>query len=328
MNTMLLSLEDVRSALSMKEVIEAVEEGYLAFEQGKVQQPDIVSMEMPEHSGETDIKSCYNSMNSIISVKVASLFSENGKKNDLPTMTGMLLLFDGTTGAPLCVMDGSLITGIRTGAAGAISSKVLARKDAKTVAVLGGGGQARMQIYALNEVMDIETVRVFSPVPGELPAYRDDVERETGKKVILCETAAEAMEGADIAVSTTPSREYLADSSLVRPGMHIVAVGADMEGKNEWDPEIFRNARIVNDSIAQCISRGETRNALVKGIIREEDIYGEIGEILAGKKAGRQSDEEITIFDTTGMGIQDNVTAMRVYEIAKKKGIGGTFRFL
>ena len=328
MKTMLLSMDDVRSSLSMAEVIAAVEEGYLAFEGGKVQQPDIVSLEMPEHNGETDIKSCYNALNESVSVKIASGFYDNGKSNDLPTMIGTILLLDGRTGVTRCIMDGSLITGIRTGAAGAISSRLLARKDSKTVAVLGGGGQARMQVYGLCEVMDIENIKVYSQYPQELSSYQADVERETGKKVIICDSAAKAMEGADIAISTTPSKEFLVDSSLVRPGMHIVAVGAVMAGKNEWDPQIFKGAKVVNDSVSQCVSRGETRNALVAGVITEKDIYGEIGEILAGKKAGRESEEEITIFDTTGMGIQDNVTAVKVYEIAKEKNLGSWFEFL
>ena len=243
-------------------------------------------------------------------------------------MIGTILLFDGRTGAPVCIMDGSLITAIRTGAAGAISSKLLARKDSKTVAVFGGGGQARMQVYGLCQVMDIETIEVYSQYPHELAAYKADVEKETGRQVILCDSVEMTMEDADIAISTTPSKEFLVNSSLVKPGMHIVAVGADMAGKNEWDPQIFRGAKVVGDSIAQCVSRGEMRNAIVAKVIAEDDIYGEIGEILAGKKAGRESAEEITIFDTTGMGIQDNVTAMRVYEIAKEKGLGQWFEFL
>ena len=328
MKTMLLCMDDVRSSLSMAAVIEAVEEGYLAFEEGKVQQPDIVSMEMPEHHGETDIKSCYNALNESVSVKIASGFYDNGKTNDLTTMIGTILLFDGRTGASVCIMDGSLITAIRTGAAGAISSKLLARKDSKTVAVFGGGGQARMQVYGLCQVMDIETIKVYSQYPHELAAYKADVEKETGRQVILCDSVEMTMEDADIAISTTPSKEFLVNSSLVKPGMHIVAVGADMAGKNEWDPQIFRGAKVVGDSIAQCVSRGEMRNAIVAKVIAEDDIYGEIGEILAGKKAGRESAEEITIFDTTGMGIQDNVTAMRVYEIAKEKGLGQWFEFL
>lgn len=328
MKTLLLSMKDVKEVLSIKEVIAAVEEGYIAYNSGKVQQPDIVSMEILEHNGETDIKSCYNKINETISVKVASGFYDNGKNNNLPTMIGTILLFDGKNGAPLCIMDGSLITGIRTGAAGAISSKLLARKDSKIVAVFGGGGQARMQIYALCQVTNIQEVRVYSEHQDELPKYKEDIETNTNVKVTLCDTPEKAMKDADIAISTTPSKNYYIDQSLVRPGMHIVAVGADMAGKNEWDPGVFKGAKIVNDSIAQCISRGETRNAIVSGIIKENDIYAEIGQLLAGEKPLRESDDEITIFDTTGMGIQDNVTAVKVYELAKEKGLGKYFEFI
>lgn len=281
MKTLLLSANDVARALSIKDLIPTIEDGYIAHWRGQVQQPDIVSVEVPQHHGETDVKACYNGCNELISVKVVSSFFQNGK-NGLPTMMGTILLLDGLTGYPLCIMDGGLITGIRTGVAGAISAKLLARKNSQTVAVLGGGGQARAQIYALCQVMDIQTVQVFSPYPAELPQYKIDVEQRTGVTVLCCDTVSEAMKHADIAISTTPSHEFLVDQSLVKPGLHIIAVGADMPGKNEWDPKIFTHAKIVNDSIAQCVSRGETRNAIVQGLISEQDIHGEIGALLHG----------------------------------------------
>lgn len=328
MQTLLLSRDDVQKSLTMSSVIEAVKNGYFAFENGDVQQPDIVSMEMPAYNGETDIKSCYNEQNSSISVKTASGFFDNGKENTLPTMIATIQIFDGKSGATLCVMDGSLITGIRTGAAGAISCDLLSRKDAHTVCVIGGGGQARMQVYGLCEVRDIHKIKAFSPFPSELERYKKDVEKETGVSVEICDNIKDAAEGADIIITTTPSKEFLLPADAVKPGMHIVAVGADMAGKNEIDPEIFRNAKVVNDNKAQCLSRGESRNAVLAGVLREDDIYAEIGEILAGKKAGRTDDAEITVFDTTGMAIQDNVTAMNVYRIAKEKGMGQYFEFL
>jgi len=161
-----------------------------------------------------------------------------------------------------------------------------------------------------------------------LNQYKEDIEENTTAKVILCDTPEKAMREADIAISTTPSKKYYIDKSLVRPGMHIVAVGADMAGKNEWDPQIFAGAKIVNDSITQCVSRGETRNAIVSGVIKETDIYAEIGQLIMGEKPSRENDDEITIFDTTGMGIQDNVTAVMVYELAKKNGLGQYFEFI
>ena len=162
METLLLSKNDVQTILTMDNVIAAVKDGYLAFQQGKIQQPDIVSMEMPEYNGETDIKSCCNLLNKYVSVKIASGFYDNGKVNDLPTMIGTIQILDATTGAVLCIMDGSLITGIRTAAAGAVSAEYLARKDSETVCVIGSGTQARLQIYALSHVLSIKQVRVYS----------------------------------------------------------------------------------------------------------------------------------------------------------------------
>lgn len=328
MKTLLLGMKDVQAALSMKAVIDVVEEGYLAYHRGKVRQPEIVSIEMPENNGETDIKSCYNEINQRISVKVASGFYNNGKLNNLPTMIGTILLYDGTNGALLCVMDGSLITGIRTGAAGAISSKLLARKNASTAAVFGTGGQARMQVYGLCHVRKLREVRVFSEDRQALAAYQKDIENKTTAKVVVCNSPAETMEKADIVITTTPAKKHFIPQSLIKPGMHIVAVGADMAGKNELDPAIFKGAKIVNDSIPQCVSRGETRNAIMAGIIEESDIYGEIGQLLAGEKPLREHDDEITIFDTTGMGIQDNVTAVMVYKRALQTGLGQYFEFI
>lgn len=328
MKTLLLCKKDVEELLSMEIAMEAVEDAYKAYQTGQVLQPDIVSMDMPEHNGETDIKSCCNKRNGTITVKMVSGFYDNGKVNDLPTMLGNLVIYDGTTGAPLCIMDASLITGIRTGAAGGISAKYLARKNSSIVAVFGCGGQARMQVYALCKLLDIKEVHVYSDHANGLAAYQKEVEARAGVPVHICSSAEEAMERADIAVSATPSKKYLVDSGLVRPGLHIIAVGADMEGKNEWDPLVFGRAKVINDSIAQCVSRGETRNAIVAGVIREEDIYGEIGEIILGSKPGRESQEEITLFDTTGMGVQDNTAAAACYELAKQKGIGTFFEFI
>ncbi|MBK5253410.1 MAG: ornithine cyclodeaminase family protein [Peptostreptococcaceae bacterium] len=327
MKTLLLSYEDVLKVLSMKDVIEAVEGGYVSYNRGKVSQPDVVTVEEKNNNGETDIKSCYNEENDMVSIKIASGYWDNPKKYDISTMQGTIVILDGQNGLPVCVMDGSLITNYRTGAAGAISCKYLARKNSETVAVIGAGSQARMQIYALAELMPIKTVKVFSPKVEELEDYKADVEEKTGLEVIMCASVASAMKNADIAISTTPTKIYWVDKERVKDGLHIVAVGADMQGKNEWDPEIFIGSKIVVDSAKQCLSRGEIRNAVINGLILEDDIHAEIGEIIEGQKAGRISDNEITIFDTTGMGIQDNVTAVKIFELAKEKNIGTYFDF-
>ncbi|MBQ4467852.1 MAG: ornithine cyclodeaminase family protein [Firmicutes bacterium] len=329
METLLLSRKDVAAAIDMRDVIEGVKQGYMAYQNGSLDQPPVVSMVMPKNHADCDVKCCYNQENDAMTVKVAALFEDNGVINDLPKMMGSVLLYDSKDGNLLAIMDGGLITGTRTGAAGAVSCELFSRKDSKVVAMFGGGGQARLQIKGIKCVRDIQQVRVFSRYPQELPKYKEDIEKELGIEVVICETPAEAMDGADIAVSTTPTADFMADVSLVKPGMHIVAVGADMPGKNEWDPEIFGKAdKVICDSIPQCLERGETRNAVMTGIISEKDIFAEIGEVLLGNKPSRESDDEITVFDTTGMGVQDNVTAVAVYEYAKRSGLGQRFEFI
>ncbi|MBQ4409918.1 MAG: ornithine cyclodeaminase family protein, partial [Firmicutes bacterium] len=273
-------------------------------------------------------------------IKTVGLFKDNIKGpgkfaaadgGKLPNMMGNVILGDGETGGTLAIMDASLITGIRTGAAGAISSKYMARKDARVAAVFGAGAQARMQIYALAKVRDLTEVRFYDKfgTPELMAAYKADVERETGAKAVECASVEEAAKGADILICPTPSREAYLKKEWVKPGTHIVEVGVDGAGKQEMDPVIFAMAsKVVCDSIAQCLSRGETRNAIAAGCLKEEDIYGEIGELVLGTKVGRENDEEITIFDTTGMGIQDNTTAEAIYKVALEKGMGSWFEFI
>lgn len=340
MKTLLLSKYDVQASVTMDDVILAVEAAYKAFQNGSVDQPPIQTMGMPEHHAESDVKSCYNRDNSCFSIKTVGLFQDNIKGpheypardgGKLPNMMGNVILGDGKTGATLAIMDASLITGIRTGAAGALSSKLMAKKDAHVIGIFGMGAQARMQVYAAAKVREITEVRAYDKFADEgmSAAYKADIEKETGAKVVICSSVEEAAKGADILICPTPSREAYLKPEYVRPGMHIVEVGVDIEGKAEVCPEVFAMAdKVVCDSIAQCITRGETRNAILSGKFRQEDIYAEIGEIVLGQKSGRDSDEEITLFDTTGMGIQDNTTAVAVFNAAKEKGLGDWFEFI
>jgi len=227
----------------------------------------------------------------------------------------------------ICVMDGSLITGFRTGAAGAVSVKALARKNAKIITAIGAGNQARNQIRAINEIMKIEEIHAWDSTQDALARYKMDIESEFSIPVIMANSKQAAVEQADILITTTRGKGSLVEAGWVKTGTHIVAIGTDQPGKQELDPEIFRNAKIVNDSIEQCTEKGETWHPLNKNIITKEDIYGEIGEILLGKKPGREKDEEITIFDSTGMAIQDNTTSYKIYRNAIENNVGTFFEF-
>lgn len=328
MKTLLLSKEKVGRLIDMKDVIGAVEDAYKAFNSGQVNQPPYTCIHLPAPRGEIDFKLSHNAANEIISMKASSGgFPNNPVEHGVPSGMGTVLLFDARSCALICVMDGSLLTGLRTGAAGAVSVKALARKNSKIVTSIGTGNQARMQIRAIREVMQIEAIRAWDHHPETLARYKADIEREFGIPVVAATSKQAAVEAADILVTTTRGKGSLVEAAWVQPGTHIVAIGTDTHGKQEFEPEIFRGAKIVNDSIAQCIEKGETWHPINRNIIARSDIHAEIGDILLGKKAGRENDAEITIFDSTGMAIQDNTTADKIYRDALTNGIGTSFEF-
>ena len=329
MKTLLLKKEEVSKLISMKEVIGTVEDAYKAFNSNQVIQPPYIGIDLPDHRGEIDFKLGYNNANEMISMKSSSGgFANNPAAYGVPNGMGTILLYDAMSCALACVMDGSLITGLRTGAAGAVSVKALARKNAKIVTSIGTGNQARMQIRAINEVMNIEAIHAWDNSPDTLFKYKTDIENEFGIPVVMASSKKEAVEQADILITTTRGKGSLVEAAWVKPGTHIVAIGTDAKGKQEFEPEIFRNAKIVVDSLAQCVEKGETWHPLDKNIITKNDIHGEIGEILLGKKPGRENDEEITIFDSTGMAIQDNTTSAKIYRNAIESKVGTFFEFI
>lgn len=329
MKTLLLKKEEVRRLITMREVIVMVEEAYKAFNSGQVRQPPYIGIDLPGHRGEIDFKLGYNEGNETISMKASSGgFRNNPENHGVPNGMGTVLLFDGLSGALLCVMDGSLLTGLRTGACGAVSVKALARKNASRITCIGTGNQARMQIRALREVIQIEMIHAWSNQAGSMAKFKDDIEGECGIPVVLAASKQQAVEQADILVTTTRGKGSLVEAGWVKPGTHVVAIGSDAPGKQEFEPEVFRGAKVVVDSIMQCVEKGETQHPIAEGIMTREHIHAEIGEILLGRKPGRESEEEITIFDSTGMAIQDNTTAARIYRNAVEHGVGTFFEFL
>lgn len=329
MKTLLLKKEEVRNLISMKEVIGTVEEAYKAFNSNQVIQPPYIGIELPSHRGEIDFKLGYYQGNEMISMKASSGgFKNNPQEYGVPSGMGTILLFDGRNGGLVCVMDGSLITGLRTGACGAVSVKALARRSAKRITSIGTGNQARMQIRAITEVMKIEEIHAWDSHPETLAKYQADIESEFGIPVVTASSKKEAVQNADILITTTRGKGSLVQAEWIKPGTHIVAIGTDAPGKQELDPRIFRGAKVVVDSIAQCIEKGETQHPLNQKIMTQGDIHAEIGEILLGRKPGRENDEEVTIFDSTGMAIQDNTTATKIYRNAREGKVGASFEFL
>lgn len=324
METLLLTDEEVNSLLSMGEVIDAVERAFMEKSLGRAQMPSKVYLFYHKYSGDLRVMPSYLEKDDISAVKIVNSHFENRMKYNLPTVMAVVVLVDPRNGFPLAIMGGKAITDIRTGAAGGIAAKYLARKDSKIVGLIGAGAQARTQMAALLYVYGkLEEVRVWSPSATK-EEFASEMQLKYGDlcRIVPVDTVKEAVENADIVVTTTPSRKPLVMDDVVSLGMHFNCIGADAPGKEELDPAILKRAKIVVDDWEQAIHSGEINVPISKGIISRENILGEIGEVIAGLKPGRESDEEITIFTSTGLAVQDAVTAQIAYEKALKKNVG------
>ena len=324
----ILSQEEVKSCLPMSDAIKAVETAYKAFAEGRVQMPPVQHLHVEKYRGEVDIKPGFVEDFSLIGTKIATGYYDNPKLG-LPSGVAVIVLMDLKTSLPLAILDGTYITAVRTGAAGAVAASVLARKESKQVGMIGSGTQGRMQVLALKELFRLEQVKVWDIDESGRIKYAEEMRERLEIEVEAVNEVKSAVEDADIVVTATPSRKALVMSEWIQEGVHINAVGADGPGKQEWDPKIMKRAsKIVVDSLSQCRVIGELQHALAQGLIQESDVHAEIGEILLGKKIGRESTEEITLFDTTGLSAQDIAASHIVYTLAKEKGLGQRVKLL
>jgi len=319
---LLLSRKDVEKIVSMREVIEAVEEAFRAKGLGKVQMPPKSYIYFNCFQGDFRVMPAYLEDMGAAGVKIVNVHPKNPREHGLPTVMATIFLLDPKTGAPLAIMDGTWITNMRTGAGGAIAAKYLARRDSHVIAMVGAGVQARTQLMALNEVLDIDEVRVSDAVKGKAKKYAEEMGKLLGIEIEPMTDVEKTIKGADIVVTVTTARGPIVKDEWISEGMHINAIGADAPGKQELDPEILRRAKIVVDDVKQALHSGEVNVPLSEGIIARGDIYAELGEVITGKKPGRASRDEITIFDSTGLAIQDIATDWKVYQKAKKMGKG------
>ena len=333
-NIKVLKMEDTKKVLSMEKVIETVEEVYRAKSVGDTVVFPLVFHEFNPGIADMDIKSGWLKGSQIFGLKLVSWFGENPEKG-LPSLVGTVLIFDANTGAPVGLLDGSHITGMRTGAAGAIGAKLLARKDSKKLLVVGAGHIATFQIAAtlqcfpqLEEVMVYDAMD-FPNAVRFVDAIKDKLEEDfhmkaSGVKFTAVGDVQAATGQSDIIITVTPSKQPIIMKEWVKPGTHFSCIGADMSGKEEVDPEIFKDARVFTDDTPQCMNVGEIEVPVAEGILKEEDSAGEIGDILTGKVEGRENDSQITVFDATGTALLDLLTGMVALDEAKKHGLGQT----
>ena len=321
-STLLLNRSDVASLLNLDECIDAVEGAFRAHAEGRSLNPGLMHVEAV--GGEFHIKAGglkYDHRN-YFALKTNGGFFGNAAKNGLPNILGVIYLADASNGFPLAIMDSLYITALRTGAATAIAARFLARLDARTATICGSGRQARIQLRALCKTVSLETVFIWSRNPAHAAATAAELTTELGFPVEPVVSLPKALSQSDIVISCTPSKQPIIKRSWIAPGTFIAAVGADSPDKQELEPELMRGATIVTDITEQCAHVGELHHALDRGIVRIQDVKAELGDLIAGRSAGRSTHDEITIFDSTGTALQDVAAAALTYEkaVASKRG--------
>ncbi|PVX27057.1 MAG: alanine dehydrogenase [Candidatus Bathyarchaeum sp.] len=324
MKTLILSEEDIKNLLSLKEVIDAVESAFRMKGLGHAQMPPKQYLFLNKYNGDLRTMPAYLEETDAVTVKVVNSHPENRKRHGLPAVMATIILVDPKTGAPEAIMGGTRITALRTAAAGAVAAKYLANPKPKTVGIVGAGTQARTQLMGLQLMFKtIEEVRVWDIDEKASVKYVEEMKAK-GSQERICSVGSvrDAVQGADIIVTATPSRKPLVSLEWVDAGTHINCIGADAPGKQELDPAILLKSKIVVDDWSQSCHGGEINVPFAKGIIKKEDVWGDICEIVAGLKQGRTSPDEITVFTSTGLAIQDAATAKITYQKALKQKIG------
>ena len=326
---LVLARKDLEAILPIREVIDAVEEGFKQFALGNVEMPPRPLVDLPSYEGLLTVMPAYigGDMDAL-GVKIVTLYPNNPSKWELPSVLGAVLLNDPKTGALIAIMEGTYITGLRTAACSAVATKYLARKDAKTVGIFGCGVQGRTHLMAMCEVREIETAKAYDAFPEYRDRYCKEMNEKLDVDVVPCNKPEEVVKGSDIIVTVTTSKNPVFKGEWLEDGVHINAVGAHAPDAREIDDVTVKKAeRIVVDWKEAVLKEGGGAGEIVipisKNLISEEEIV-ELGDVIVGEKSGRITDTGITLFKTVGLAIEDVSTAIKAYKLAKDKGVGKT----
>jgi alanine dehydrogenase len=317
MKTLILDAATVRKIIGIKDALGAIEDVFRLLGRGKARMPAKLYLPLPEFDGDframpgwvKGFKGCI--------IKWVNVHPQN-KRKGLPTVMGVNILSDPKTGFPLCVMEATYLTSLRTGAAGGIAAKYLAPVNSKRIALVGCGVQAKTQLEALLEIFDICNVKVWGLTFAEANKFIKEFKKSKRIKMQAVSTVKECVGDADIIVTTTPSRKPIVKLEWIKESVHINAIGADAQGKQELDDRILKKAKIVVDDFKQASHSGEINVPFSRGRLSKKDIYADIGEIVTGKKKAGIGKKEITVFDSTGLAVQDVAVANKVYIKALK----------
>ncbi|WP_284012244.1 ornithine cyclodeaminase family protein [Halobaculum litoreum] len=326
MKTLLLNSDDVHDNAEMAELVPAVEEAFAAYQRGDAQMPPKSYIDLPQYNGDFRSMPAYLDAGDwdAAGVKWVNVHTDNEADYDLPTVMGTMIYSDPKNAFPLAILDGTELTMKRTGAAAAVATDHLAVADAASLGIVGAGVQSYTQLEAISTVRDIEEVVVSDLSEERVARFIDAFE---GRFDVRAGSIAEAA-SCDVLSTVTPVEEPIVPRDAVGDHTHINAMGADAEGKHELADEVLLDAKLVIDDYEQTTHSGEINVPYNAGVLGDDDIYGQIGEIVVGEKAGRTADDGVTVFDSTGLAIQDVAAAHVVYEHADERDNGYAFDLL
>jgi alanine dehydrogenase len=326
METLLLNREDVDENARTEEVIVAVEEAFAAYQRGNVQMPAKSYVDLPAYNGDFRSMPAYMDAGEwdAAGVKWVNVHTDNRERFDLPTVLGTMIYSDPRNAVPLAIMDGTTLTRTRTGAAAAVATDHLAVADAASLGIVGAGVQSYTQLEAISAVRDIETVvvadRRASAVEAFVEHFGDEFDVRGGS---IAEAAT-----CDVLSTVTPVESPIVSADDVGERTHVNAIGADAPGKNELAADLVTNAKLAIDDYEQCTHSGEINVPWEEGLLTDADISAELGEIVTAEKPGRTPEDGVTVFDSTGLAIQDVAAAHVVYERADEQDNGTLFELV
>ena len=327
--SLLLDRETIRGLLTMGDTMALLEAAFGELAAGDAVMPQRTAVADPEHNGWYAFMPAQLKGMGALGIKAVTVYKDNPSKFGLPSTLATIVLLDGETGKTISVMDGGFITAMRTGGVTGLATKYLARADAKVAGVLGMGVQARAQCEGMAAARDLESVLCFSMDSDEAKrAFADDMSAALGIPVNVAGSTREVVEGADVLALATTAATPIVSGDWLPAGLHINGIGSHAPGVRELDTASVVKSKIVCDQLAACLAEaGDIQIPIEEGALKEGDIYGELGELIMGAKAGRESDDEITLFKSVGLSIQDISTAYHVYRKALEQGVGTEFDF-
>lgn len=322
--TLVLTRDDVASVLTIDDCTRAVEQAFRMYGEGKTAAPGVLGVHAK--NGGFHIKAGLLEINRpYFAAKVNANFSHNAEGFGLPLIQGVIVLCDAGNGYPLALMDSIEITIQRTGAATAVAAKYLARSDSRSITICGCGNQGSVSLRSLSKIFSFEEVFAYDIDREAAQVFADEMSAERGLKVSAVDELEASVRRSDIVVTCTPSNQFFLMRDWVQPGTFIAAVGADNEQKQELDPALIAENKTVVDILDQAVTIGDLHHAVGAGLMTSDRVYAELGEVVAGRKAARSCADEIIVFDSTGMALQDVVVAAAVYEKSLKQALGQAF---